>query len=126
MSKFNGLLNLTKNNTCIYDNFAIKGIKNTNKIIYREDDISVTIFIEDNTIKMKRTTSDYIIEMPFINNVSTIGKYYLKEEKSSIDLNLNTNIITYDESKIYIDYNLSMVDEYIGHFVFSLELEVEL
>ena len=124
MSKIECLITLVKDNEYIYDNLSIKGIKTDKKFIYKENNIHVTIVIEDNKIIMKRSTSDYIIELNFINNSYTIGSYYLNEYKKSLKLDIKTNICTYDKNKVYIDYYLNMEKEYLGHFVFSLESEV--
>ena len=125
MSKINGCINLQKDGEIIYSNFPIKGIKTNDKIVYKENDINVTIFLDNNTIEMKRRTGDYIIELVFLDGKATSGNYHLIEYKNSINLNIETLSSSNQDNKIILDYNLSMAEEFIGHFTFSLEFEVK-
>ncbi len=125
MSKINGCINLQKDGEIIYSNFPIKGIKTNDKIVYKENDINVTIFLDNNTIEMKRRTGDYIIELMFLDGKATSGNYHLIEYKNSINLNIETLSSSNQDNKIILDYNLSMAEEFIGHFTFSLEFEVK-
>lgn len=125
MSKINGCINLQKDGEIIYSNFPIKGIKTNDKIVYKENDINVTIFLDNNTIEMKRRTGDYIIELMFLDGKATNGNYHLIEYKNSINLNIETLSSVNQDNKIILDYNLSMAEEFIGHFTFSLEFEVK-
>lgn len=125
MSKINGCINLQKDGEIIYSNFPIKGIKTNDKIVYKENDINVTIFLDNNTIEMKRRTGDYIIELIFLDGKATNGNYHLIEYKNSIDFNIETLSSVNQDNKIILDYNLSMAEEFIGHFTFSLEFEVK-
>ena len=125
MSKVKGYINLKENNESVYDRFFIKGIRTDNKIIFKENDINVTIMFEDNRISMNRSTKDYTIRMKFVNNSSSSGSYYLNDYKESINLNIETLSFINNDNNVYLDYNLFMADEFIGHFTYSLELEVE-
>lgn len=125
MSHIKGIVNLKKDNEIIYDNLLIKGIIVDDRIIYKENNISVTIYDFDNTIKMKRSTNEYIIELNFINSKTAIGTYYLIEYEKTIDLNIDTFKLIISNNKLSLDYNLKMNTELIGHFNFSLEYEVE-
>lgn len=125
MSKVKGYINLKENNDYVYDRFFIKGIRTDNKIIFKENDINVTIMFGDNRISMNRSTKDYTIRMEFVNNSSSSGSYYLNDYKKSINLNIETLSFINNDNNVYLDYNLFMADEFIGHFTYSLELEVE-
>ena len=125
MSKINGCINLQKDGEIIYSNFPIKGIKTNDKIVYKENDINVTILLDNNKIEMKRRTDDYIIELMFLDSKATSGNYHLIEYKNSINLNIETLSSSNQDNKIILDYNLSMAEEFIGHFTFSLEFEVK-
>ena len=125
MSRVNGTLNLTKDAEVIYDNLLIKGIKNDNKFTYKENDITVTLFKEENTIKMKRVTPEYQIEFLFDNGKITTGNYYLSEYHKNLDLKVNTLKTVYHKNNLSIEYELFIEEEIVGHFTFSLELEVE-
>ena len=74
---------------------------------------------------MKRRTDDYIIELMFLDGKATSGNYHLIEYKNSINLNIETLSSSNQDNKIILDYNLSMAEEFIGHFTFSLEFEVK-
>lgn len=125
MFKINGCINLQKDGEIIYSNFPIKGIKTNDKIVYKENDINVTILLDNNKIEMKRRTGDYIIELMFLDGKATSGNYHLIEYKNSINLNIETLSSSNQDNKIILDYNLSMAEEFIGHFTFSLEFEVK-
>lgn len=125
MSKINGCINLQKDGEIIYSNFPIKGIKTNDKIVYKENDINVTILLDNNKIEMKRRTDYYIIELMFLDGKATSGNYHLIEYKNSINLNIETLSSSNQDNKIILDYNLSMAEEFIGHFTFSLEFEVK-
>lgn len=125
MSKINGCINLQKDGEIIYSNFPIKGMKTNDKIVYKENDINVTILLDNNKIEMKRRTGDYIIELMFLDGKTTSGNYHLIEYKNSINLNIETLSSSNQDNKIILDYNLSMAEEFIGHFTFSLEFEVK-
>lgn len=125
MSRIKCILNLKKDNEIIYDKLPTKGIKIDDRIIYKENDINVTIYNFNNTIKMKRSTSEYIIELNFMNGKATVGTYYLIDYQKSIDLNIDTFKLIVINNKLSLDYNLKMNEELIGHFNFSLEYEVE-
>lgn len=120
MSRFKGSINLVCDNEKVYDNFLIRGIKSSNKIIYKENDISVTIFLKDNKIEMKRETNDYIINMCF-DEEETIGSYYLKKENKGLDLKIITKTLHYDNKYIELEYLLYIEKELTGHFKFSLK-----
>ena len=124
MSRCCGNIVFSKNNEKIYDHLTVKGIFNENKIIYVENDITVTLLIFDNKIQMKRETVDYVIDIPFEVGIETEGTYLLKEYEKSLRLKIITEKMNYQNNKIEINYSLSIEDEEPDEFSFSLELEV--
>ena len=125
MSRFCGIVNLCQDNYVIYDNLLVKGILNDNKLVYKEEDISVTILLKDNKIEMKRKSHDYCIELSFCEHKPSLGMYYLKEYNQNLELQIETLSLLHNEQRIDIEYILSMEKETVGHFIFSLELEVK-
>lgn len=121
MSRFKGCINLIRDNEKVYDDFFIKGIKNNDKIIYKENDINVTIFIKDNKIEMKRENNEYIISMNFDDSNDAVGSYFLKEYQKSMNLKIITKTLHYDNNCIELEYLLYIENELSGHFNFSLK-----
>ena len=124
MAKFCGNLQLLKNEEKVYDNYLVKGIKNQNKIVYLENDITVTLFCYDNKIEMKRETDEYLINFSFEKGISNQATYLLKDCQKTLPLEITTENIIYKENIIMIDYLLFLENEKFDHFVFTLELEV--
>ena len=56
-------------------NIEVSGIKTNNKIVYKENNITVTILIFDNKIEMNRTCNEYKINFVFDELEKTISKY---------------------------------------------------
>ena len=99
-------------------NIDIQGIKIDNKIIYKENDIHVTLLIENNKITMKRATPEYIIELYFDKNESTLSKYYFIGGNKIFNLNTNTKEININNNIIEIKYVLED-----NEFLYTLEME---
>ena len=124
MSKVFGTVNLTKDNEKVLENFKIHAIKNSNKIIYKENNIHVTILVCDNRIEMTRKHDEYFISMIFSKVENFDSYYFINNLDRKIDLQIETKKIDYNDKSINIEYLLSMDNELMGHFKFSLELEV--
>lgn len=103
-----GKINLKASIISDEENLTIKtsGIKSDNKIIYKENDITVTILIFDNKIEMNRSCSDYKINLNFEKNKKTISTYQVFGGFKTFDLETNTKKIKIDNDKIEIDYEL--------------------
>lgn len=76
-----------------------KGIKNDNIITYKDNDVLVSIKI-DNSIKMKRNNIEFI----FIKNKNTNCIYNIYNK--NLTLNLFTNEIIISDKYIEIDYKI--------------------
>lgn len=88
-----------------------------NKIIYKDENTIVTIFINDNKIEIERDNSDYKLNMIFDSNKSyyTINlkennlKFDLDIELKNLDIYMNKIEITYKSDCEYLftlEYNL--------------------
>ena len=89
-----------------FDNLEIEttGIISKNKIIYKENDVVVTILMDDNKIEMNRSTKDYSIELIFIKISKSISRYKLFNKY--INLETFTNKLVKSSNKIKLDYTL--------------------
>ena len=94
------------------------GIKTGNKIVYKENNITVTILIFDNKIEMNRTCNEYKINLIFEKEKTTTSKYNVFGMPKEFLLETKTNKLEIKENDIKIDYNLEGND-------FSYHLEVE-
>lgn len=99
------------------------GILQDNKIIYKEDNVDVTILIFDNKIRLSRVSEQYELNMEFIKDEEVPGNYII-EKNINIDLKTKTNILKIDKSNIIIEYELKLADEEIGRFNFEIKYEV--
>ncbi len=89
------------------DDITIKtvGIKQNNKIIYKENDINVTIVIQNNRIEMKRVCKFYEINLIFEKDKLTKSTYQFDSSKI-LDLQTLTKKLIIKDNLIKIDYEL--------------------
>ena len=93
------------------------GIRNKNKIIYKENNITVTLLILDNRIEMNRSCDEYKIDLIFDKNKDTISEYSLSLLKK-FELETITKNIVISKDLIKIDYYLEG-----NKFKYILEME---
>ena len=93
-----------------------KAIKNNNKITYKEKECKTTIFLDE--FKIIRENNDYLMEMNFIPNKQTNGKYILKENKQEINLDILTDYLIIEDNLIILKYNVLTTDQDV---IFKLE-----
>ena len=87
-------------------NIKTKGLRNDKKIMYKENDVSVTLYLFNNKIKMSRTCKDYKIDLVFENNKDTISKYNVFDSPKVFELNTKTKKLNISDNKIDIKYEL--------------------
>lgn len=97
----------------------ISGIKMKNKIVYKENNVTVTILIFDNKIEMNRICNEYKINFIFEKNKKTISTYQVFGMEKIFDLETNTKKLNISDNKIELEYDL----EY-NEFKYLLEWEV--
>ena len=102
-------------------NIETSGIKTNNKIVYKENNITVTILIYNNKIEMNRTCNEYKINLVFEKNKNTISKYNVFGMPKEFLLETKTKKLEITDTKILIDYNLEG-----NEFSYQLILEGEL
>lgn len=92
--------------------YNLVGIKDNNKIEYKDDSFINTILI-NKTISMIRESNEVKYTLDFDTNNSTRSKYVLKEYNASIDIIIITNNIEVDDCSINIEYTQKIdKDEY--------------
>lgn len=87
-------------------NLDVSGIKTKNKIVYKENNIIVTILILNNRIEMNRTCNEYKINLIFEKNKNTISTYKVFGMPKTFDLETNTKKLIIKDNSINLDYEL--------------------
>lgn len=123
MAKIKLLVNLKENNKIVFKDKCFFGVINDEKIVYKEDEIIVTILNFDNKIIMKRQSKEYEINLEFIEGKTTTGKYFINNGNLWLPLDTFTDKILFDDSYIRIEYTLTL-DENETKFLFEIEYEV--
>ena len=115
-----GKINLKANLISDEENLSIEttGIKTGNKIVYKENNITVTILIFDNKIEMNRTCNEYKINLIFQKGKDTISKYNVFGMPKEFLLETKTKKLEITNTLIKIDYNLEG-----NNFSYELVLE---
>ena len=115
-----GKINLKASLISDEENLSIEttGIKTDNKIIYKENNITVTILIFDNKIEMNRTCNEYKINLIFEKGKETISKYNVFGMPKEFLLETKTKKLEITNTFIKIDYNLEG-----NNFSYELVLE---
>lgn len=119
MAKINCSINLMEDDKVIIDNKQVIGIKSYNKITFKDDNITVTILIEDNKIIMKRISNEYQLILEFEDKKDTHGKYFLNNYNLWLPLDIFTDKIVVSENNIEINYYLDKTN-----FNFKIKFEV--
>ena len=123
MGKIEGIVTLIENDEKIFENLVFNGLKNNNKICYKENEIMVTILYEDNKIIMKRKSLEYEIYFEFIEKNNTTSKYFLNNNDLWLPLDTFTDKIVVDDSSIKVEYQLKL-DTKPTRFSFEIKYEV--
>lgn len=87
-------------------NIETTGIKTNKKLVYKENDITVTILILNNKIEMNRTCNDYKINLIFEQNKKTISTYNVFGMPKVFELETLTKILKISDNEIKIEYEL--------------------
>jgi len=99
-------------------NIETSGIKTGNKIVYKENNITVTILMFDNKIEMNRTCNEYKINFIFEKGKTTTSKYNVFGMPKEFLLETKTKKLEITNTLIKIDYNLEG-----NNFSYELVLE---
>ncbi len=104
MSKINLVSTLVSEN----ENLKIEttGTKTNNKIVYKENNITVTILILNNRIEMNRLCDEYKINLIFEKNKKSISTYSVFGAPKIFELDTFTNKLIQNDKYIKINYEL--------------------
>jgi len=103
-----GKINLKANLISDEESLSIEttGIKTGNKIVYKENNITVTILIFDNKIEMNRTCNEYKINLIFQKGKDTTSKYNVFGMPKEFLLETKTKKLEINDISLKINYNL--------------------
>lgn len=119
MAKTICCINLYENDKLVIDNKKVTGIKNDNKITYFDDNMTVTILLNGNTITMKRVSDEYNLILTFKDHVDTKGQYFLNNFNLWLPLDIFTDKILVSEKMLEINYQIEDT-----RFNFRIDFEV--
>ena len=110
-------MNQSEKNTFSYQG---DGLLLKNKIVYYENDICVTLTKQDNIVRLVRKQKDYELEMTVQKGYKTEVIYNSLKESLKTYLQVETNVLEWENDRVKIDYRLYPSDE-----LFSYQLKFE-
>lgn len=119
MAKINCVINLKEDDKIVIDKKQILGIKNKNKVTFKDENIIVTIIVDNNKIMMKRANKEYELNFEFEEGISTTGKYFLNNDNLWLPIEVFTDKILVSEKSIEVDYYIDKIN-----FNFKISFEV--
>lgn len=111
------VINQSEKNTFSYHG---DGLLLKNKIVYYENDICVTLTKQENIVRLVRKQKDYELEMTFQKGYKTEVIYNSLKESLKTYLQVETNVLEWENDRVRIDYRLYPSDE-----LFSYQLKFE-
>ena len=109
-----------KNNEENIEKKDLKAIKTDNTVSYEDDNERIKLIINNKDIIMEKDNLSSTITMNFKNNEKTKGKYLIKPLNSYLDMTINTEVLEISDSKIYIEYEIWLEEEYTGKFKYEV------
>ena len=119
VAKVSCVINLKEDDKIVMDKKEVMGIKNNNKITFKDGDLIVTIIIDNNKIMMKRANKEYELNLEFDEGNNTIGKYFLNNDNLWLPIEVFTDKILVSEKSIEVDYYIDKIN-----FNFKISFEV--
>lgn len=119
MAKISCVINLKEDDKIVIDKKEVIGIKNDNKITFKDDDIIVTIIVNNNRIMMKRVNKEYELNLEFEERINTVGKYFLNNDNLWLPIEVFTDKILVSEKSVEVDYYIDKIN-----FNFKISFEV--
>ena len=105
----------------VYTNDII-GIKNYNKIIYKEESVNVVICVKKNELFIERKHQDYNLTLHLSNENITKGNYNINGI-GEITLHIETKSLFLDDNEIKTKYIIDFGGNEITEFEFLLKME---
>lgn len=97
------------------------GILSENKLIFYDGQTCITISIDSNKIKMKRSNLEYDLNMIF-SDKKELGTYLLKEYNTNLDIEIITKKLNILHNGFIVEYE-SKFDCWMEYY-FKIEYEV--
>lgn len=119
MAKINCVINLKEDGKIVIDEKEVKGIKSNKKITFKDDDLIVTIMVDNNKIMMKRANKEYELNLEFEEGKNTTGKYFLNNDNLWLPIEIFTDTILVSENCVEVDYYIDKIN-----FNFKISFEV--
>ena len=95
------------------------GIKNKNKITYKEETVTNTILQEEDKLILIRENDEFKNILIFDLNKETISEYLLKENDLTIELNIKTSLVEIEDNYIKVRY---LVIDSDNEYEYSIEM----
>jgi len=103
--KVNGYLkNITENEL---ETINENAIITKNKINYIKDNVKHTILFKEKELILLRETNEFKNILTFSKNRSILSEYIIKENNISIDIEVKTIDLLYNDNEIYIKYKIT-------------------
>lgn len=120
MSKIiiNGLVSSKSNKETINNE---KAIYKDNNITYKLNGVLVNIKLLDNRVLITRENDEMKLSLEFEEYKNISSKYLVKDLNLNIKVETKTKKLVMEDSKLEIEYDLYMNDEFSDSFTFNLE-----
>jgi hypothetical protein len=92
----------------------------TNTITYTEEELTVTVAIFKDYVKMNRHNEDYDLNLEFKLNEKIECKYKVGSIGLNIDITVDTKKLEINENYIYVEYSLLNNEMDMGTFEYKL------
>ena len=119
VAKINCVINLKEDDKIVIDKKEVMGIKNGNKITFKDDEVIVTITTDNNKIMMKRVNKEYELNLEFEEGFNRTGKYFLNNANLWLPIEVFTDKILVSEKSVEVDYYIDKIN-----FNFKISFEV--
>ena len=101
------------------------GLIHEEKIVYHENNVMTTLKRDQKVVSFMRRTDEYELHFSFDLQGQTEGYYKIFAIGSKMHLQINTNMLEWNNHKIEILYRLKIGDVDMGDYLYRLEYEVK-
>ncbi len=115
---------LLKTNTSDSISYQGIGMLRNNQLLFYENDVRVTIEIQEGSIFMKRVHPDSVLSMCFTNSLTNEEIYDIKCDSIQMLVEVSTSVLEIKDGFIHIEYNLLLNGENQGMFMYDITYEV--
>ncbi len=101
------------------------GLIDEGKIVYHENNVMTTLKCDQTVVSILRRTDEYELYFSFDLHGETEGYYKIFAMSQKMHLQINTNMLEWNNHKIEISYRLKISDVDMGDYLYRLEYEVK-